>query len=136
MTIKDEITAFFGDYVEAFANDDAAALSELWDAVRLFPSPTGNFAMERGAFREHCVTLMAFYRQQGVVQPVGELMSASELFPNVALARMAYRMLGVDDKIIAAWEHVYILRRTDRWRVSLTIADGELAAWTANGVEL
>lgn len=136
MTFKDEITAFFDEYVDAFASDDADALSELWDAVGLFPSPTGNFAMERGAFREHCVTLMAFYRQQGVVRPVGELLSATGLFPNVAMAWMAYRMLGEDSGLIAAWEHVYILRKTDRWRVSLTIADGEMAAWGANGAEL
>ena len=29
-----------------------------------------------------------------------------------------------------------LLRRTDRWRVSLTIADGEMAAWTARGAQL
>lgn len=135
MTINDEIEAFFGRYVDAFARNDADALSELWDSVGLFPSPTGNFAMERQAFRDHCVTLMDFYRAQGVVQPVGELLSSAELFPNVAEARMAYRMLGVGDELIAEWEHVYILRRTDRWRVSLTIADGEMAAWAARGAQ-
>jgi hypothetical protein len=57
------------------------------------------------------------------------LLSATELFPNVAQARLAWRMRGHEDDVIAAWEHVYILRRSDRWRVSLTIADGEMAAW-------
>ena len=47
MTIEDEIAAFFVSYVDAFARNDADALSELWDSVGLFPSPTGNFAMER-----------------------------------------------------------------------------------------
>lgn len=136
MTLQDEIEAFFVSYVDAFARNDADALSELWDSVGLFPSPTGNFAMERQAFRDHCVTLMDFYRQQGVVQPVGKLLSSAELFPNVADARMAYRMLGEGDELIAEWEHVYILRRTDRWRVSLTIADGEMAAWAAHGAQL
>lgn len=136
MTIEDEIAAFFVSYVDAFARNDADALSELWDSVGLFPSPTGNFAMERQAFRDHCVTLMDFYRQQGVVRPEGELLSTSELFPNVAQARMAYRMQGEGDELIAEWEHVYILRRTDRWRVSLTIADGEMAVWAARGAQL
>lgn len=136
MIIQDEIEAFFVSYVDAFARNDADALSELWDSVGLFPSPTGNFTMERQAFRDHCVTLMDFYRKQGVVQPVGKLLSSAELFPNVADARMAYRMLGKDDELIAEWEHVYILRRTDRWRVSLTIADGEMAAWAARGAQL
>jgi len=45
-------------------------------------------------------------------------------------------MLGEGDELIAGWEHVYILRRTDRWRVSLTIADGEMAAWAARGAQL
>jgi hypothetical protein len=136
MNLHDQISKFFLEYVEAFAQNDADALSNLWDAVGLFPSPTGNFAMERQAFREHCVALMDFYRQQGVVHPEGELLSATELFPNVVLARMSYRMGGGEDVLIATWEHFYILRRTDRWRVSLTIADGEMAAWKAKGVSL
>ena len=133
MTIQDEIAAFFATYIDAFVRRDADALSLLWDSVGLFPVPTGNFAMERAAFRDHCVKLMDFYHRQGVVQPEGELLSASELFPNVAQARMAYRMMGEAGTLIAKWEHVYILRRTDRWRVSLTIADGEMAAWSAKG---
>ena len=136
MTFHDEIAAFFADYVDAFERSDAEALSELWEPVGLFPSPGGNFAMPREAFRDHCVTLMDFYRRQGVVRPVGQLLSASELFPNVAEARIAYRMEGAGDELIAAWEHVYIMRRSDLWRVSLTIADGEMAAWTARGVQL
>ena len=133
MTFDDQIVAFFKDYVAAFARRDADALSNLWDEVGLFPSPNGNFAMERDAFREHCIGLMEFYREQGVLVPEGTLLSATELFPNVAQARMAYRMLGAGDKLIAAWEHVYILRHTNRWRVSLTVADGEMAAWAALG---
>lgn len=136
MAFREEIASFFVEYVDAFVRNDADALSDLWDAVGLFPSPTGNFAMERQAFRDHCVTLMDFYRRQGVVRPEGELLSANELFPNVAQARMAYRMRGAGEELVAEWEHVYILRRTDRWRVSLTIADGEMAAWTAKGVQL
>jgi hypothetical protein len=136
MTFDEEIAEFFRNYVAAFARNDADAVSELWDAVGLFPSPHGNFVMERPAFREHCVTLFDFYRQQGVVSPRGDLLSVTELFPNVAQARMAYRMLGAHAQLVAEWEHVYILRRTDRWRVSLTIADGEMAAWTAKGALL
>ena len=136
MAFFEEIAGFFVEYTDAFARNDADALSELWDDVGLFPAPTGNFAMERQAFREHCVTLMDFYRRQGVVRPEGELLSATELFPNVAQARMAYRMRGEGDELVAQWEHVYILRRGDRWRVSLTIADGEMAAWTAKGAQL
>ena len=50
---------------------------------------------------------------------------------------MAYAMLGSDGTPVAGWEHVYILRKTDgRWRISLTIADDEMAAWTAAGTEL
>ncbi|MEM7448890.1 MAG: hypothetical protein AAF355_11670 [Myxococcota bacterium] len=46
-------------------------------------------------------------------------------------------MLGEGDTTIATWEHTYILRRTgDCWRVSLTIADGEMAAWAALGAQL
>ena len=136
MTLQDEIESFFHEYVDAFARSDADALSDLWDAVGLFPSPTGNFAMERPAFRDHCVLLMNFYRRQGVTRPEGKLLSATELFPNVAEARMAYRMLGGGGEVVAAWDHVYILRRNERWRVSLTIADGEMAEWAAKGAQI
>ncbi|QMW21579.1 nuclear transport factor 2 family protein [Sandaracinobacteroides saxicola] len=136
MTLQNEIAAFFAEYIEAFARNDPDALSELWEPVGLFPSPSGNFAMERPAFRDHCVTLMEFYRQQGVIRPDGELLSATELFPNVAQARVAYRMYGERDTLITGWEHVYILRRIDRWRVSLTVADGEMAAWAAKSGQL
>ncbi len=136
MIFQDDIAAFFDGYVDAFARWDADAVCELWESVGLFPSPTGNFAMDRPTFREHCATLMDFYRQQGVVRPVGELLSAAELFPHVAEARVAYRMHGEGAETIAEWEHVYILRRTNRWRVTLTIADGEMAAWAVRGVQL
>lgn len=136
MTFHDEITDFFSRYVDAFAREDADALSELWDEVGLFPAPNGNFAMARSPFRGHCISLFDFYRAQGIVRPEGALLSAEELFPNVAQARMVYRMMGADGAPVAEWEHVYILRRTDTWRVSLTIADGEMAAWTAKGVQL
>lgn len=136
MTFQGEIAAFFDSYVDAFARWDADAVCDLWEPVGLFPSPGGNFAMDRQTFRGHCVTLMDFYRQQGVVRPTGELLSAAELFPHVAEARMAYRMKGEDAETIVEWEHVYILRRTDRWRVTLTLADGEMAAWAARGAQL
>lgn len=135
MTFYEQIAGFFVEYVGAFTRNDADVLSGLWDEVGLFPSPTGNFAMERQTFRDHCVTLMDFYRQQGVVRPEGELLSATQLFPDVAQARMAYRMHGEGDELVAEWEHVYILRHSDRWRVSLTIADGEMAAWAARGAQ-
>lgn len=136
MTTQEEIAEFFVGYVDAFLRNDADAVSELWEAVALFPSPTGNSAMKREEFRNQCEALMDFNRKQGVVRPEGELLSAAELFPNAAEARVAYRMWGEGDELIAEWEHVYVLRRTDRWRVSLTIADGEMAAWNARGAGL
>jgi len=59
-----DISEFFGRYVDAFACEDAATLSELWDEVGLFPTPTSNFAMPRTAFRvprslRHAVRLLS-----------------------------------------------------------------------------
>jgi hypothetical protein len=67
MPFNDEITAFFGRYVDAFGREDADMLSELWDEVGLFPTPTGNFAMPRSAFRDHCATLSSPHRVVRVV---------------------------------------------------------------------
>ena len=51
MLFHGEIADFFDRYVDAFAREDADKLSEMWDEIGLFPSPTGNFAMPRSAFR-------------------------------------------------------------------------------------
>jgi len=131
MNTRQEIESFFTSYIDAFSKKDAKKISELWEPVGLFPSPTGNFSMERDAFREHCVSLLDFYAKKGVTTPMGELLSVDELFPNVAQARMAYRMIDKDGQNVAKWEHVYILRKNNVWRVALTIADDEMAAWSA-----
>lgn len=133
MTLQDEMEAFFATYVDAFRAGDVDSIAELWEPVGLFPSPTGNFAMERDTFREHCKGLLEFYRKQGVLTPTGDLVAVEELFSGVALARVSYRMLGKDDAIIAQWTHAYVLRRSDTWRLSLSIADDEMAAWSAIG---
>jgi hypothetical protein len=129
MTFHDEIATFFTSYVDAFSRGDVDALCALWEPVGLFPTSAGNFAMDAQTFRGHLVKLMDFYKRQGVIRPEGRLIDATELFPNVAQARIAYRMLGDDGALIAGWEHVYILRRRDHWQVTLTIADGEMVAW-------
>ena len=136
MSFQTELHAFFERYVDAFARNDASAVVELWEPIGLFPSPNGNFAMERDKFREHCVSLMDFYRSQGVVRTEGKLLEVNQLFPDVAEARMAYCTLDEAGDLVAEWEHFYILRRTDDWRVTLTIADDEMAAWTARGAQL
>jgi hypothetical protein len=125
-----EIEGFFIEYISAFARHDAKAISELWDEVSLFPSPDRNFAMQRAEFQAHCSSLMEFYDSRGVIEPKGRLISVQRLFPDVVQARMAYCMMGAAQTVIARWEHVYILRKTNRrWRVSLTLADDEMAAW-------
>ena len=50
MDFHEEIAGFFATYVDAFARNDADALSGLWDEVGLFPSPTGNFAISSRRF--------------------------------------------------------------------------------------
>lgn len=66
MTFHDEINAFFHTYIDAFARRDADAISELWDDVRLFPTPGWNFAMDRRAIHAHCSTLLKFYSERRV----------------------------------------------------------------------
>ena len=136
MSVKHEVLEFFANYVDAFKSRDADAISALWDTTGLFSSPDGNFALERDVFREHCSVLLAFYAKQGVVLPTGNVVSFEELLPNIVQARVAYRMLNEDDAEIVKWEHVYILRKTDAWRISLSIADDEAAAWSSLGVSL
>ena len=92
--------------------------------------------MDRETFRGHVVKLLDFYRRQGVVRPEGRLVAAAEIYPGIAEARMAFQMLGGDGRPVAVWEHFYVLRRTAGWRVTLTIADAEMAAWNALGAEL
>lgn len=135
MTIEEEIADFFRRYVEAFLNHDVDSLVELWEPVGLFPTPNGNFAMDRATFREHVAKLMQFYQREGVARPEGTVLSCAQIVPGVAEARVKYRMLDQEEGLVAEWEHFYILRRADGWRVTLTIADAEMAAWTERGAQ-
>ncbi len=48
---------------------------------------------------------------------------------------MGYRMMGADDAPVAEWKHIYPTAHRRVARI-VTIADGEMAAWTAKGVHL
>lgn len=54
---RDQIDQFFARYIDAFARSDAEALSEMWDPVGFFPSPSTSpclgmrFATTAYAFR-------------------------------------------------------------------------------------
>lgn len=61
MIFQEELAAF-SPIMSMHSRKDAGAVSLLWSSVELFPSPSRNFAMERAAFREHCVGVMAFYK--------------------------------------------------------------------------
>lgn len=129
MSVRDEIGAFFDAYADAFARWDAEDVCALWAPTALIVAPQGNAATDAASFRDHVGKLMAFYKGQGVVRPEGALLAVSELYPNVAEARVGYRLLNAAGEEVAAWEHVYMLRRTDRWRILLSVADGEMEAW-------
>ena len=79
MTLQDENAAFFDSYVDAFSCWDADVVCEPWKLVGLFPSLGGSFPMDGQTIRGHGATLMDFYRQQGVVRPIGKLLSTTEL---------------------------------------------------------
>ena len=60
MATKDELVVFFMDYVNILACGDPDGPIELKEPVGLFPSPNGNFAMDRQTFRSHRAALMDF----------------------------------------------------------------------------
>ena len=136
MSLREEIEAFFAAYVDAFARWDIHAICVLWAPTAAFVMPTANVAMDAAAFRDNGVKLLDFYRRQQVAWPEGKLLSRDELFPGVAEARMAYRLFDAAGAEIVAWKHVYMLRKTDRWRAVLAVADGEIAAWAERGTPL
>lgn len=68
MSLRDEIAALFAAYIDAFTRYDVDAVCAAWAPVGLFPTPTGNFALDAPTFRGHCLKLFDFYRRQGVAR--------------------------------------------------------------------
>lgn len=134
-----EAKAFFEAYADCFTRGDSAGVLAHW-ALPAFISGCGNRSgvfTEADDFVANTQKLCEFYSGQGVARADKTILGVQSPYEDVALVRTSDRLSGEDGKMIAKWEHFYMLRRHDvGWRIFLAVADGELAAWEARGTPL
>lgn len=133
----DGIAALFEAYAEAFSRGDSDAVTASWAFPAFFAARGKRAALDETAFRANCDALIRFYRAQGGVRAEKTVVSAEPLFEGLWLVRTGDRVRDRDGAAIAAWEHLYLVSRTETGlRVVAAFADAELDAWAARGTPL
>jgi hypothetical protein len=132
-----EAQAFFDRYADCFSARDVAGLGDMWSFPAFISGPrSGGFA-ERESFDANTAALCDFYVAQGSVKAEKRVIDVRQEYDNAAMVRTADRLSDAAGETIAAWEHLYLLRRqTEGWRVQAAVADAEVAAWAARGTPL
>jgi ketosteroid isomerase-like protein len=135
--MTDEIARFFDAYAEAFSRGDVDAVCGLWAYPAFFVARGRRAALDAAAFRANTEAILAAYRRFGAVRAEKRLLAADALFDGLWLVRTADRMIDAMGAEVAAWEHRYLLSRTeDGLRAVCAMPDGELDAWAARGTPL
>ena len=137
MTPREEISAFYASYADAFSRFDADRVSAHWETPALLVTAKRSTVFDAPAFRANSEALFGFYRRQGVARATAGVITIDDAFPGLATVRVLYTMLDANAASIVAFESVYMLRRADAgWRAVMGVPDGELAAWAARGTPL
>ena len=135
--VNPELDRLFDAYADAFGRGDAEAVAALWAFPAFFAARGRSAALDEAAFRANAEALIAFYATAGVRRFEKRVIGAETLFEGLRLVRTADRATGADGRVIAAWEHLYLVSRTAAGlRVAAAFPDGELDAWDANGTPL
>lgn len=138
MNADPAITEFFDQYAEAFTAFDVGGIADLWQFPAYITTEGTSVAYEEPqAFKKNIVQLCDFYQQQGLARAKKTLLQTQPLYPRLIMARTKDEVFNGDDRLIASWEHSYIMRLTGAgWKAIAAFADGEIAAWRANGTPL
>jgi hypothetical protein len=138
MTLEHAIVAFFQLYASAFSECDVDKITSLWSfPAYISAEEQAAVYVDAGAFRDNTEKLCDFYKSMGLVVAKKDVLTIEELYSGIVVARTKDELYDSDGKLIAHWEHVYLLRNTDSgWRAITAVADGEMAAWRAKGISL
>ncbi|WP_439546686.1 nuclear transport factor 2 family protein [Sandarakinorhabdus sp.] len=131
------VQAVFDAYADAFARQDADALTASWAFPALVSGPAGSFNFDAATFRRNLMAMFGFYNRQAVAKTTAQVTSVQALSDTVVLARIDYAMATADDVQIVRFDTAYLLRASgDALLKFAAISDGEMAAWAARGTPL
>jgi hypothetical protein len=132
-----QVDAFFQDYAGAFSRRDVDRICQLWDYPAFMSYEGRQAALDRDAFRTNTEALCAFYDRQGLARAEKQVLELARLTATTASVRTEDRLYDAAGRLIAQWEHVYLLSETaDGLRAAAALPDNELAAWRARGTPL
>jgi len=138
MSADPTITEFFDNYAAAFTECDISAIAELWQFPAYITTEGASAAYEEPqAFKKNIVQLCDFYQRQGMAYAQKAVLQTQPLYPRLVMVRTKDELFDGNDRVITSWEHSYIMRLTGTgWKAIAAFADGEIAAWRANGTPL
>lgn len=132
-----QVHAFFEDYADAFSRRAVERIQALWSFPAFLCSGGRQTAFDSDAFRANTVKLCAFYDRQGVAHAEKQVLELSRLTETTASVRTADTLRDADGRVVAAWEHVYLLVETaDGIRLAAALPENEVQVWKARGTPL
>jgi hypothetical protein len=132
-----QVDTFFKDYVRAFVDQDIDRICSFWGYPAFMVFEGRQAALSDKAFRSNAVRLCAFYAVQGVTRAEKEVIFLMRLTDTTTAVRTRDMLYDAGGKIIAEWEHAYLLSDTaEGIRVAAAMPDGEVRAWRERGTPL
>jgi len=132
-----QVHMFFKDYADAFSARSVERIQAAWSFPAFLCHSGRQAAFDSEAFRANTVKLCAFYTAQGVVRADSDVLELSGLTETTASVRIAYALRDARAKVVAEWEHVYLLTETvDGIRIAAALPDNEIRAWRDRGTPL
>ena len=141
VTLEDRtsLEALCERYAAAFESQKASSISESWDMPAQITVHDRNIVFStREKFDANTDMLLAFYVRQGVKKVSRRLENVLKLAQDAAAITVLDKVFGGDGSLICAWRAAYLVRRNAQgaWQNVSGVADGEVEAWRAIGVEL
>lgn len=132
-----QVGHLFKSYAEAFSSGDIDRIQEHWDFPAFMLFGGRQTVLDSEDFRANTAKLCAFYVAQGVVRADKEVLEISRLTATTASVRTADKLYDADERLVAEWEHVYLLSVTPGGiKVAAALPDNELRAWRERGTPL
>lgn len=132
-----EVRLLFSDYADAFSSRAMDRVTGAWTFPAFISFGGKQIGFDRKAFYDNAVRLCSFYEAQGVVRAQKEVLALHHLTATNATVRTADKLYDANGRLIAEWEHVYLLSETaDGLKIAAAMADNEVRAWRERGTPI
>lgn len=135
---REALDSWCQSYVTAFSSYDSQAIGVHWAFPALIVSGKHNLTFDTvDRFNRNTDGLLGFYRKMGVVKAHRKLLTTFPMGQGTASITVRDKMIDANGNTIVSWEAAYVLRQYGgKWLAIMANADGEAAAWKANGTPL